>query len=349
MNVDISAVRLPDSAFWGTGDRDPGLDPIVEKYKTEYFGVLIDGPGEVNLENHAQLPLFAYYMGSYKQSATRDFPQRALVVVVDPDRNELRVAKLLRENAGEKAAPGPHTPPAELPDGWVMTFQRVDARARTEMPWAAGRAISQVLLLDLASNRVETKLTPGGGFVDLEKEKFLARERAKLDPHGPYPNLPVWSYSASPESPPLPEKPGISLGAPRVVAIDGKERLYLRGSWRLPVLPEELVKKDHAAYNKAHGLLYGETDTPYAACVRIHLVIVRSAQEEPEHIEIWLPVIQVLDEGKSATGRFNIDLLQLPGFEPSDETIFIYAYAKDWAAEPVTVGVVDRRPGPFQQ
>ena len=343
MNIDISSLRLPDSAFWEADSRDHGLDPVVKKFRTSYFGIVVDGPGEVILSNRSTLPLFAYYMGKYGEVATRDFPRAALVVAMDPDRNEIRVVPFVRKR-GETLFTGKKVPASDLPDGYLMTFQALDVRSRTELPWVPGRVISQILLLDLASNRIETRLLGGAGsFVDEEKEKFLAAERAKLNPPAPYPRLAPSTYAASPDSPPVPESFGIVLSAPRVAVIDGKQPLVLRGSWRLPVFPEELVKAENAEYNETHGLIQRDGVTPFAACVTIHLLILGTNDDEQLY-HLRLPVAQLAEgsDGPTATGQFNIDLTQAPEFPLSDQTIFIYAYAKDWAANAAPIGIVYR-------
>lgn len=340
MTNELEAVRLPDSAFWETGSRDHGLDPLVKKYKTSHFGILIDGPREVVLSSRDTLPVFTYYMGSYKQTATRDFPRVASVVVMDPDRNHIHVAPFL-EKRGESLLTDETEPEANLPDGYQMTFHKVDLRRRTELPWAAGRVLSQVLLMELSSNRLETKLIAGSGaFADPEKDKFLAEERAKKDPPAPFPAASAPGAGV----PPIPEGMGIVLSAPRVMVLEKQGRLELSGAWRMPVLPEELVKPEHAEYNKANGLMQKEGGA-YAACVGLHLVVLSSEEDVPNLYTLRLPMakVEMVDGKPVASGKFTVDLLQLPDFPVGDETLFIYAYGKEWASEPATIGVVDRR------
>jgi hypothetical protein len=340
MKNELEAVRLPDSAFWEAGSEDHGVDPVVKKYKTSYFGVLIDGPREVPLSNRHTLPVFTYYMGSYKQTAKRDFPRVAAIVAMDPERNEIRVSPFL-EKRGESLLTDETEPEANLPEGYQMTFQAVDLRERTELPWRPGRVITQVLLMDLNSNRLETRLVGGSGtFVDPEKEKFLAEERAKKDPPAPFPAVSTAAVGA----PPVPEGMGITLAAPRVMVLEKQGRLELSGAWRLPVLPEELVKPAHAEYNQANGLMQKEGGA-YAACIGLHLVVMSSEGDVPTTYTLRLPVAKVdlVDGRPVASGRFTVDLQHLPDFPLGESTLFLYAYGKEWASEPATIGVVDRR------
>lgn len=340
MTNEIESVRLPDAAFWDAASSDRGLDPIVKKFKTSYFGILIDGPREVQLQSRETVPLFAYYMGTYKQSASRPFPRKAVIVAIEPEQNQIFAVPLVRKK--DDADPNEETvPEAELPAGYLMTFQAADLRRSLKLPWAAGRVVSQVLLMDLHSNRLETKLVAGSGtFSDPEKEKFLAEERAKKNPPGPFPAV----SAATAGAPPIPEGMGIVLSAPRVMVLEKQGRLELSGAWRLPVLPEELVKPAHEEYNKANGLMQKEGGA-YAACVGLHLVVLNSEEEVPNLYTLRLPVAKVeMVDGKSvASGKFTVDLLQLPDFPVGEETLFIYAYGKEWASEPATIGVVDRR------
>lgn len=333
MTVDISEFRLPDDAFWQSG-ADHGRDPLVRKYKTEYFGVLVDAPREIALPGHKKLPLISYYMGSYQQIVTRSFADHAVIAVMDPDRNELYLADA-EEDDGERVQVPNTTKAEDLPQGWLANIKELDVRERTRVPWRTGRLISQIVLLDLPSNRVETKIGSASSFVDPAKEKFLAEERGRQNPPAPFPKLPDSAYAQQAGSLPIPESNGIVLQADRVVVAEDKKPILLQGAFRLSVLPEEQVKADAAAYNKEHSL------TGYAACLTIHLLVVGTGQRAPFQYRLQIPV-KTVTEG-IASGNFALDLTTLPDFPISEQTLFLYAYAKESATEPVTIGVIDRR------
>lgn len=342
MSIEIESLRLPDSAFWESDSRDPGLDPLPNQYETELFGILIDGPREVSIENKSTLPLFAYYMGSYKQVVTRDFPHAASMVAVDPDRNQIYVAPLAGKS-DEPPPPRESVPDSEIPEGYVTTFSEKDLRKAIELPWKSGRIISQVILLDLYSNRIETKLVQGSGaFHDVEKEKFLAAERAQKDPSAPFPPMPssILSTVWSGEIPSM--EPGIKLAAPRVFAWDERRSLQMEVAWKLPVLPEEMVKPGHHEYNRLHQLLQPDGKTPFSACISLHLVVFGSEEKGPEMYTLRLPVSKLVqDEGKTfGGGKCQVNLSKLPGFPRKDQTLFIYAFAQQWSSEPVSIGIV---------
>ena len=345
MNIDISSLKLPDSAFWNTGDdHDPMSDPIPAKYLTSHFGVLADGPASVSIAQHSALPLFVYFLGSFRQTATRNFPHAAHLVAVDPVLNKIRIASLIERKEG--FSPGsPSFPASAQPEGYAVTFQRTDVRGRLHLPWAPGRVISQVIMLDMESNRVETKLIAGtSDFVDPEKERFLAQERAKQDPPAPFPSRQLDAAAAGDPPPAIPEQPGIALSAPRVAVFDGAKPLPLSGSFRLPVFPEELVKPAHGEVNRARHLIQADGATPFAACLAINLVVSASGEEPPYTFTLHLPVKSVIDAGgtPSASGTFAIDLRSLPQFPVKDQTLVIRAYAKDWASPAATIGVIAR-------
>lgn len=342
MNIDISSLKLPDTAFWNTGDdHDPMSDPIPAKYLTSHFGVLADGPASVSIAQRSALPLFVYFLGSFRQTATRNFPHAAHIVAVDPVLNKIRVASLIERKEG--FSPGSLSSPASaLPVGYTVTFQRADVRERLHLPWSPGRVISQVIMLDMESNRVETKLTAGASdFVDPEKERFLAQERAKQDPPAPVPARRLDPAAAGDPPPAIPDGPGIAIAAPRVAVFDGVKPLPLSGSFRLPVFPEEFVKSANTEINRARHLLQADGATPFGACLAIHLVVSASGEERPYVFTLQLPVETVKDS--IATGTFAIDLRSIPQFPTADQTLVIRAYAKDWASNAATIGIVDRQ------
>jgi hypothetical protein len=200
-------------------------------------------------------------------------------------------------------------------------------------------------MLDMESNRVETKLIAGASdFVDPEKERFLAQERAKQDPPAPFPSRQLDAAAAGDPPPAIPEQTGISLSAPRVAVFDGAKPLPLSGSFRLPVFPEELVKPAHGEVNRARHLIQADGATPFAACLAINLVVSASGEETPYTFTLHLPVKSVIDAGgtPSASGTFAIDLRSLPQFPVKDQTLVIRAYAKDWASPAATIGVIAR-------
>ncbi len=335
MSLDLSSVHLPDDAFWKSG-ADHGTDPLVRKYKTTHFGVLVDAPREVDLSRRTTLPLLTYYLGTYSQVASRSFPDHALLFIMDPERNELSVAPAEPDDP-ETEPDSPETSQGDMPQGWVAEIRELDIRERVQLSWKPARILSQIILLDLPSNRVETRLVAGNStYVDPEKEKFLATERVQQNPSAPYPLLPASSYEPVEHSPAVPPTPGIALHAQRIAVLEGKTPVHLDASFRLPVAPEELVKRANAQYNETHGL------TPYAACLTIHLVAIGTGQKSPFHYRLRIPV-RSLDAGVAA-GHFTLDLSNLPGFPLSEQTVFLYAFAKDWVSDPVTIGIVDRRP-----
>jgi len=347
MSIDIKALHLPDETFWGSSDR--ASDPVVRKYKTSHFGVFIDAPGEVHLKNKSTLPVFVYYMGEFKQLATRDFDNDALIVAMDVERNALSICSASSADAGEDPDPDwVPPPPGPIGNGYNASIRTIEVRERLEFPWKPGRFIFQIVLLDLVSPRVETRLIGSTSeFEDVEVEKFLEAERAAKNPPAPFPRQKSGakfpSYEKADDSPEMPAEFGVSLAAQRVVPLDGNTPLLLHGAWRLPVQPEEMVKADRTEFNKANGLLT-PGGTPYAAVATVHLLIVGTADNSPRIYALSLPVAST-DEG-AASGYFTVNLLDLPEMPVMDQTLFIYAYSREWAAEPVVIGVLDRRPEP---
>lgn len=343
MSIDMTQLHVADDSFWTAGNR--ALDPVVRKHGTSHFGVIVDAPREVNLAGRATLPVFTYYMGSFKQMVTRSYRNDSLLAVMDVDRNDLYICSASSHDEGED--PDPDDPPAKtepIPDGYAAQMQTIELRERLELPWRPAHLILQAILLDLASPRVTSRL--GGTstqFKDPEVEKYLAAERAAVNPSAPFPVRsvdPNLSYRKTDASPELPAAPGISLRVDRVVAVEKDQPVLLHGAWRLPVMPEDLVKPANVEYNQSHGLL-GPDGAPYGAVVRIHLLVVGAADGAPKVYPLALPVSTVTDG--SASGYFTLDIAKLPGFPIADQTVFFYAFSRESASEQAIMGMLDRR------
>lgn len=348
MTADLSKYHLADDHFWGGAAR-PG-DPLAAAFRGKYFGVLIDAPHEVVLSARPTLPVFAYYMGTFREMFTRSFVDQALIVAIDPEANELYVAPAA-DASEERIAVADPTRPEDLPNGNSVEAAEIELRGQLQIPWTPGPLIAQVVMLDLASNRVTIQRKAGSGaFRDDEKERFLAAERARRDPEGPYPlrretsRFPLWERSdASPE---LPTGFGISFHAERVAVVENNKPLLLHGAWRLPIAGHEIVKPASEEHNAANHLLRAGGKTPFAACVSLYLLAVGSANANPFLYRLRLPVIGPLADGAKgpeASGYFTVDLSQLPDFPLTDQSIIAYGYSKEWASTPITIGIVDRR------
>jgi hypothetical protein len=111
------------------------------------------------------------------------------------------------------------------------------------------------------------------------------------------------------------------------------------------VRPEEQVKPAHAEVNRTRRLIQDDGATPYAACLAVHLVVFASGEEFPNTYTLQLPVAKLTEQDGTqvASGSFSFDLRQLPQFPTADQTLIIYAFAKDWASAPATLGIIDRR------
>jgi hypothetical protein len=169
-------------------------------------------------------------------------------------------------------------PEAELPTGYSMTFQAAEWRESVKLPWYSVGVISQVLLWDLPSNRLETNLAAGSG------------------------------------------------------------------ACGLLMLLAEMVKPGHAECNPANGMMQNEGGGR-ASGVGVHLVVPSSEEETANVYTLRLPVgkVEVAEGRPVASGRFRVNLLQLPEFPAGEATSFVADYGKEWASEPATMGLIDRR------
>jgi hypothetical protein len=345
MPIDMNALHLPDDAFWGEGNR--AFDPVVRQHGTSHFGVVVDAPRRVDLAARKTLPVFLYYMGEFRELVTRDLQKQGLVTVMDVERNALWITPTRVQDAGEEPDPEEVAPPEEpVPDGYAAEIQTLELRERLSLAWKPARLILQAILLDLQSPRVETELAAGSSqFQDPEVEKFLAEERAARNPPplfpAPAPEDRYPSYARTAASPEMPEGNGVALQVDRVVTVDSAKPVLLHGAWRLPVRPEDLVKPANAEYNRANGLLQPGGE-PYAAVVRIHVLAVGVADDTPKIYSLAVPVAGVVDS--QASGYFSVDLRKLPDFPIADQTVFFYAFSREYASAPAVMGMLDRRP-----
>jgi hypothetical protein len=300
-------------------------------------------------------------MGSNRQVGTRDFRSHGIVTAMDPDANRLYFAHAARpDNPGEPRrrddrpsregappgeAPAGEPPVApEVPDGFSTSIYEVDLAALLKLPWRPAEYLVSPILLDMPGNRVRTRLVLSKAqYDDPEVAKFLAAERAKLDPPAPNPapspERPLPRYSRSADTPPRPEGTGLALRAPRVVALDPGLALPLEGAFRVRVMPEDLVKPDHAEHNRRAGLAGAK------AVVTISLLVTCSASPMPIPARISVPVTEVVegpDGAKVAAGEFAVDLLSLLDTPERAQTWFVYGFCREAFTGPVPVGLADR-------
>jgi len=178
---------------------------------------------------------------------------------------------------------------------------------------------------DFLSNRARVKLENSPrSFNDPEVGKFLEARRGKSPPPevAPPPGNPLPSYRKGDDSPAIPDEPGIKMTVERVVVLTDDSKCILRGAFRLPVLPHEVVKPpaDPPQPN---------APPPPTAVMGITLLLAGAETPGPWVVRLDVPSYDPIDpaaEAPAATGYFALDLLAA-GVPRLPQTLFIYAFS----------------------
>lgn len=321
--------ELADAEFWSEPLKN--LDKVSEAHETGPGRVLvIDGPGEVDLEARKSLPIPVYYLAP--QTDTRSFAFQDIAVILLSRLEDRAVF------CGMAADPLtiPREPATEAGDPTVLIGSSyvLDLRKHPQIPWRPGTYLVTLAMRDLVSNRARVRLGPSPAkFKDPEVEKFL-REQAPPAPApvSPEPGDPFPSYRPDAKSPPLPEEEGIALAVDRVVVTSKDARAALRASFRLAPLRGELIS--------------GAAEGSPAAIIPITLVLTGTETIFPLAFTVRAPAFGKPGDAM-LTGHFSIDLLDIPHFKTRPQTYFVYAFAGAAMAGPAPVGLVseDMLPG----
>jgi hypothetical protein len=335
-----SLMGLEDREFWS--DPRKATDPFIEKLlDTGFAGVRIDAPAAVALDTQTTLPVVCIRSGSYRDVWTVDFAQHGLLATVNLDEN-----KLLVDFAVDQEMEDEKIDPAEAPEGYTAQTRVIDIREQLGLPWQPGRLLTTAIMRERVSNRVMTAIQHSpSAYRDEEVEKFIAAQRARVpaSPIRPLPGKFLPYYRPSPGSPPLPEQAGIRVQADRVLVLRPGAQCIVRGSFRLPVLIQEVVKSQQYP---APEFDPGNRPT---AVVGIHILITGAEVPAANVLEMSVPSYEPLEtmNGKRfATGYFTLDLIQHGIVSNKPQTIFLYIFSGEVLVGPTPIGLVseDRLP-----
>lgn len=351
-------LQLTDVDFWEQPRRTEEAvhERLIEE---EFVGAIIDAPARLPLARRTTLPVVGVHAARLREGVS--LGDALIATAVRAEDHEVRVAR-----AFTPAGRVPEDPDAPDPGETrsLFTFQ-VDLRARLGLPWEPGTWHVGFLLRERATNRVTVKLeAAGGGYTDPVAAKFLAAKRRPRYPQpiSPAQGAPLPSYVARPDSPPIPDAPGIALAVDRLVKDREGATAVLRGSFRLPLLEREVVKpkdpSDSAAVEALpeeqrpralrEGAAWQDPGDPEAtAVVPITLVVTGAHRPGPTVLDLQVPSFDAVDPGAKApvvTGHFALDLRESLGWDRlADQTSFIYALSGAALAGPAAIAVVDPR------
>jgi hypothetical protein len=310
--VEGHPLGLADADFWGdyTRSQEKTLSHLG---KTGFRGLVIDVPRTVALAQHNTLPLVGWYVRTFRQDMQRDLEAQAVVAVIDLRSGELRTAPALDSG---KPRPSP-VPSGNVDPGEGVRSEmfETDLRRAVDLPWTPGRFAVAMILQDWISNVVTTELagrgsggnSGGGGPVSI------------WPPPARGGDLP--DFRRRPDSPDLPDGPGIALAATPTVTVG--RPLIIRGSFRLPMPADE---------PRAVGVRGPGAVLPFA--------LVATGTQDPGPFSVVLRVPADTVEGDLAVGYFAVDLVALHGIPRASGVYFVHALGRGATAPPLRVAVV---------
>jgi len=332
--VDITPYKLDDAAFW-TGD-DRASDPIAMKLVGKHSGVVVDAPRSVSIDERQTLPAGIYHLGAIRQVSTVTFERHGVITVMDSGENRLyaTIGRSLIQDS--EAMEEPAGDAASLPSGSMATAIPVELRALLGLPWRPSHLLFTALLRDSASNRAAIELRRADwAYKDTEALKREEAARAQRNPPPVFPRNRETSPPAA--TVPVPADTGIHMAIERIVDRKKAATCPVSGSFRLPALPQEIVKADY----HDSGALPGER-LP-TAVVGITLLVTGADDGSlfvlPMHVASF-DRISANETAPIVTGQFTVDLFQFRDMPRQAQTYFVYAFSGEVMTDPVPLALV---------
>ncbi|MCC7141080.1 MAG: hypothetical protein IT349_03165 [Candidatus Eisenbacteria bacterium] len=337
---------LSDDEFWSNpGKEPPRRGPLPSIPATS--GLELAAPSFASVTGRETLPLVARFTATHEELARVSFARSALITVVDLDRNSFYCGFACDQ---EEAVTGP-PPGAALtrprPPGRMSRRFVIDLRARAQIPWQPSELLVTALLEGQPSNRVRTRVgKPPDAYIDPAVERYLESRSGRPAAHGPspQPGRPYPSYSKTAESPIAPRPTGIALTAELPKLLRSGSRCPLRGSFRLPVRPEERVSAAAAEAFAAQARSFdlGPPDGELTAVVAVHLVITGIRRPAPRWFTLAVPIFGPLDERSDppiGAGHFALDLFAPQGEPWEPDTYLVHAWSREALCGPISLVV----------
>jgi hypothetical protein len=306
------------------------------------YGLFLDAPPQVDLRRDARIPLLALYAVKRKEARIYDPWTAGHLVCVRLEDRQLEVEALFPppEQPGvfeeeEEAQPEP------AGEGAMAIVEQTDA-SRLEGLSRPGHCVLMALMLDRMSNRVQVHVSRSPtGYQDDEVTRFLAALEQQRPPPEPVrlaPGQDAGTFTARPESPRPPDPAGIAVRCERVLLYEQGRPAWVRGAFRVPVLPHERVPPTPEKGDDGHG------EPRPVAIVPVWLVVVGSRTGAPVVIPLRVPCFQDTPAapGESVIGYFEYDVFQHPAIAGQAQTNFVYAFCGEVMTGPARLAVVTR-------
>lgn len=337
---------LSDDEFWSNPSKEPPRRGLLPSIPTT-SGIELAAPSFASITGRESLPLVARFTATHEELARVSFVRSALITAIDLGRNRFCCGFACDQ---EEVATDPPTGAARSrprPPGRMSQRFVIDLRARAQIPWHPSEWLVTALLEGQLSNRVRTRVgKPPDAYVDPAVERYLESKSGRPAGRGPSPSSghPYPSYAKTAESPIAPRPTGIALTAELPRLLRSGSRCPLRGSFRLPVFPEERVSAATAEAYAAQARSF-EPNPPegeLSAVVIIHVLITGLARPAPRWFTVAAPVFGPLDERSDppiGVGHFALDLFAPRGEPWEPDTYYVHAWSREAVCGPISLVV----------
>jgi hypothetical protein len=325
---------------------ETGIDQASDKLREKKFrGILLIAPEKVALDRDVALPVMGFDVYESQSRGGAGFSENAVAIVTRLEDGETHAAMVYTPK-DDQPPPKRVVPP--IAATVVGRFSSDLKEQIPDLPWRPGTLAVSVLMLEQRSNPAHVLLSPGAvADADPAVAAYLAQARGPAQPADLiWPPLPLRgggntaaaggypSYAAEAGTPAVPAGLGVELAIERVVVHRPGQPCVLRGAYRLPVLPRNVV-------GPGGGGKVG--DASATAVARINLVLIGNLDPGPYLLPLRVPAHEPVNgvaAAPVATGSFNIDLFALRAMPRIPQTYNIWAISGDTISGPVPLGLV---------
>jgi hypothetical protein len=325
------SLHIADDEFFSAPfkHRDDVEDPLLAGQKD---ALIVDAPKKVVLEVRRALPLAVLRVAHFGLASGVPLDKFGIVVAADPATGRVRV--------GRAVDPSPKRQQKDEPAegaGMVGEALLVDVRKQVDLPWRPAQVAVSLIVREQISEPMQVKLDHSPGeyrdeAVEVQRDRALLE--GPLPPLHPAPSLvrgELPLYGKVDGAPDVPEGPGLSLSAERVVKLHSNGPLALKGSFRVK-LPGHLF----ADAARTQGI---DLEPKPKALVPVTLVITASKAPVPLVYDMVVPSWDADARSGMAAGSFAIDLDKVGTLRTVPRTLFVYGFSGDQRFGPLPIGL----------
>lgn len=333
-----------DDALLGSPDALDALDVGLKLLAGPKPRLFFRAPARVRLDKQHGVPAALWQVDSLVGLQQHPLLERAIAVAVDLRDGVVRVGSLRPEDY-EAPEPFPQEAGARPPPvGAAVNSRYFDLVEVCHVPRRVGDYLVSVVLLDQHSNREPVSVRASDlsdAFHDpavdaLINAEYLRKGHPRV---WPLPTAHTPSYAPRPDVPTPPDAAGIVMTAPRAVAQRPGTPWPLRGAWRLPLRPEDIVRTPDATVEHMERRGFGRP----TAVVPVSLLFTGADSPRDVLVQLGLPTFDPIDVANppgSVTGCFSLDLQQTFEGKLEPQTYFVYAFSREVMAGPVQTALV---------